>query len=141
MSNDITYPIPDAALDGRLAVVGISGSGKSTTAKGGVEKLLNAQRRVCVVDLLDGWWGLRLKRDGKTPAFPVIIFGGAHGDLPLTENAGKLIGRATRAEICKAAGWEPSSGHIKNVAGSLRTLAVVDYPAQGELELAEWVFQ
>ena len=88
------HPLPDAALDGRLCVVGISGSGKSTTAKGGVERLLEQGRRVCIVDLLDGWWGLRLKRDGKTPAFPVAIFGGLHGDLPLTEHAGALIGQA-----------------------------------------------
>lgn len=88
------HPLPDAALDGRLCVVGISGSGKSTTAKGGVERLLEQGRRVCIVDLLDGWWGLRLRRDGTTPAFPVAIFGGLHGDLPLTEHAGALIGQA-----------------------------------------------
>lgn len=88
------HPLPDAALDGRICIVGISGSGKSTTAKGGVERLLEQGRRVCVVDLLDGWWGLRLKRDGKTPAYPVAIFGGQHGDLPLTEHAGALIGQA-----------------------------------------------
>ena len=88
------HPLPDAALDGRLCVVGISGSGKSTTAKGGVERLLEQGRRVCIVDLLDGWWGLRLRRDGKSPAFPVAIFGGLHGDLPLTEHAGALIGQA-----------------------------------------------
>jgi hypothetical protein len=88
------HPIPELALDGRLAIVGISGSGKSTTAKGGVERVLKQERRVCVVDLLDGWWGLRVKRDGKTPAFPAAIFGGLHGDLPLTESAGALIGQA-----------------------------------------------
>ncbi len=88
------HPLPDAALDGRICLVGISGSGKSTTAKGGVERLLDNDRRVCIVDLLDGWWGLRLKRDGKSPAFPVAIFGGQHGDLPLTEHAGALIGQA-----------------------------------------------
>lgn len=87
-------PIPDAALDGRLAIVGISGSGKSTTAKGGVESVMKEGRRVCVVDLLDGWWGLRVKRNGTTQAFPAAIFGGLHGDLPLTESAGALIGQA-----------------------------------------------
>lgn len=86
--------IPDQALDGRLAIVGITGSGKSTTAKGGVERLLASGRRVCVVDLLDAWWGLRLARDGKTPAYPVAIFGGRHGDLPLTDHAGAVIGQA-----------------------------------------------
>ena len=86
--------IPSAALDGRICIVGITGSGKSTTAKGGVERLLADGRRVCVVDLLDAWWGLRLARDGRTPAYPVAIFGGQHGDLPLTEHAGALIGQA-----------------------------------------------
>ncbi len=90
----MNHPLPEAALDGRICVVGISGSGKSTTAKGGVERLLTQDRRVCVVDLLDGWWGLRVARDGRTPAFPVAIFGGQHGDLPLTEHAGALIGQA-----------------------------------------------
>jgi hypothetical protein len=36
------------------------------------------------VDPLGVWWGLRLKADGKTVAFNVVIFGGPHGDLPLT---------------------------------------------------------
>lgn len=90
----MTFPIPDEALDGRIGIVGLTGSGKSTTAKGGVERLLTLGRRTCVVDLLDGWWGLRLLRDGKTPAFPVAIFGGRHGDLPLNEHAGAVIGQA-----------------------------------------------
>ncbi len=88
------FPIPDAALDGRIAIVGLAGSGKSTTAKGGVERLLATRQRVCIVDLTDGWWGLRLRRDGKRPAFAIAIFGGRHGDLPLNEHAGAVIGQA-----------------------------------------------
>jgi hypothetical protein len=41
--------------------------------------------------------------DGKTPSeFPIIIFGGEHGDLPLNEHAGSLLGEtvAGMAESC-----------------------------------------
>lgn len=94
--------VPDAALDDRLAFVGTSGSGKTYAAGTAVERLLKAKARVVIVDPLDVWWGLRLQPDGETSAFPVVIFGGAHADLPLTEQAGALIGEtvAGMAESC-----------------------------------------
>jgi hypothetical protein len=99
----MTHPIPTAALDDRHAFIGMTGSGKTYNAGGAVERLLHAGRRVIVVDPLDVWWGLRLRPDGKTPSpFNVAIIGGAHGDLPLNEAAGKLIGEtvATTSESC-----------------------------------------
>lgn len=59
--------IPDQALDGRLAIVGITGSGKGTTAKGGVEHTLATRRRVCVVDLFDH------PERGRVVALPVLF--------------------------------------------------------------------
>jgi hypothetical protein len=41
--------------------------------------------------------GLRLTADGKPSRFTLPIFGGEHGDLPLNENAGKLIGETVAA--------------------------------------------
>ena len=94
--------IPDSALDDRLAFVGTSGSGKTYAAGTAVERLLSMKARVVVVDPLDVWYGLRLKQDGVRPAFPVVIFGGSHADLPLNEPAGGLIGEtvASMAESC-----------------------------------------
>lgn len=96
------YPIPTIALDDRLGWIGTSGSGKTYNAGGGVEQLLAAGARVVIVDPLDVWWGLRLTAEGKQSPFNVVIFGGAHGDLPLTEKAGALIGEtvATMRESC-----------------------------------------
>jgi hypothetical protein len=98
----MTYPIPDAALDDRLGWIGTAGSGKTYNAGGGVEKLLSSGARVIIVDPLDVWWGLRLTADGKPSKFTLPIFGGEHSDLPLNENAGKLIGEtvAGMAESC-----------------------------------------
>lgn len=95
------YPIPASALDDRLGFIGTSGSGKTYNAGAAVERLLQTRARVVIVDPLGVWWGLRLLADGKTPSpFNVAIFGGPHGDLPLNEHAGALIGEtvATMAE-------------------------------------------
>ena len=86
-------PIPDAGLDDRLGFVGTAGSGKSYNAMGRVERLREKGARVACVDPLGVFWGLRLKADGKTASgFDIPIFGGPHGDLPLTELSGALIG-------------------------------------------------
>lgn len=96
------HPIPDPALDDRLAFVGTAGSGKTYNAGTAVERLLASGARVVIPDPLGVWHGLRLNADGKAPAFPVVIFGGEYADLPLTEHAGALIGEAaaTMAESC-----------------------------------------
>src|SRR3954453_11888035 len=44
--------LPTAALDDRIAIVGTAGSGKTYTAKGFVERLLDAGARVTIVDPL-----------------------------------------------------------------------------------------
>lgn len=97
------FPIPDAALDDRLAILGTAGSGKTYLATTAMERLLGSGARLVAIDPLGVMWGLRLKADGATPSgFDLPIFGGAHGDLPLTENAGALIGEtvATIRESC-----------------------------------------
>lgn len=85
--------LPDAALDDRIGVVGTAGSGKTYGAGTAVERILARKGRVIIPDPLGVWWGLRLTADGKTASpYNVVIFGGEHGDLPLTEYAGALIG-------------------------------------------------
>lgn len=95
-------PIPDAALDDRLGWFGTAGSGKTYNACSRVERLLDRKARVIIPDPLGVWWGLRLLEDGTRSPYNVVIFGGQHGDLPLTEHAGALIGEtvAGMAESC-----------------------------------------
>jgi hypothetical protein len=75
--------LPDAALDADIAIMGRKGGGKSYTAKGIVERLLDMGRRVLILDPLGVWAGLRTAADGETAGYPVAIFGGLHADLPL----------------------------------------------------------
>ena len=87
-----SHPIPDAALEGHLAVLGTSGYGKSNAIKGAVERMLARGERVVIVDPTGVWWGLRLTRDGKRPSpYPLVIFGGRHADLPLDAGSGERV--------------------------------------------------
>lgn len=87
--------IPTAALAQHIAILGKTGSGKTSTAKAAiVEPLLDHGAQVCIIDPTSAWWGLRLSADGKRPGYErVIILGGERGDLPLSERSGEAVAR------------------------------------------------
>lgn len=88
-----TLEIPPDSFDQHTAIVGMTGSGKTTAAKVCVEMMLDLDRQVCIIDPTSAWWGLRLKRDGKTPGYKIPLLGGPHGDLPLSERTGAAVAR------------------------------------------------
>jgi len=91
--------LPVSALGERLAIVGASGSGKTYSAKGLLERLVDQGAQVYVVDPLGVCWGLRAGADGGTSPLPcpVTLFGGRYADVPLDEGTGRdhgnLVGR------------------------------------------------
>lgn len=97
------HPIPAAALASHIAILGKTGSGKTYAAKGIVEGILSSGGRVCIIDPTGAWHGLRSSATGKSAGFPVVIFGGAHADLPLGgahgEAIAEIIGTATDPAI------------------------------------------
>jgi uncharacterized protein len=87
------HPLPDAALDADIAILGKKGRGKTFTAKGIVERLLHMHRRVLVLDPLSVWWGLKASADGKSPGYPIPVFGGPKADIPITGESGHALGQ------------------------------------------------
>lgn len=85
-------PIPLDIMATHVAIVGKTGAGKTFTAKGLVERLLDAGRRVIVLDPTGAWWGLRSSADG-TSGYPIAIIGGEHGDVPLAEGDAEKVGQ------------------------------------------------
>lgn len=82
LAEDLQLPAEIAGQT--VALVGIRGSGKTNTAGVMAEELLDRHQPVVVLDPTDAWWGLR-------SGYPVFIFGGPHGDIPLAETDGKVL--------------------------------------------------
>lgn len=91
------HAISNAALDaGDICILGRKGSGKTYAAKGLVERLLKRGRRVIIIDPMNVWAGLRVGADGVSAGFPVLIVGGAGGDIPVLDTSaegGARVGR------------------------------------------------
>lgn len=85
------FEFTPAILASHIAILGKAGSGKTVCAKGIAENLLDADGRVCVIDPTGVWFGLRSAANGKKAAYPVVIFGGEHADIPINERHGEAI--------------------------------------------------
>lgn len=87
--NEMTVPMLEG---GHVAILGATGGGKSYTARGMVEQLIRDGRRVCILDPVGVWWGIKANFAGDGPGLPVAVIGGEHGDHPLTEAMGEPLG-------------------------------------------------
>lgn len=83
--------LPLDAVTQTIGCIARKGAGKTYLAKKLAEQMLHADAQVIVIDVVGNWYGLRLAADGKSPGFPIYVFGGDHGDVPLTPEAGKRI--------------------------------------------------
>lgn len=90
----MTNPLlPADALRNHVAVLGKTGSGKTSTAKRLVEEVVASGARVCVLDpIKSDWRGLVTSADGQSPGLPFVILGGDFGALPLSPSAGAALG-------------------------------------------------
>lgn len=80
------------------AILGIRDSGKTVTAEGLAERLMDGGIPITVIDPIGRWRFLRVPGKGK--GYPVVVAGGADGDLPLTpQNAESLIRAAMQNRI------------------------------------------
>jgi hypothetical protein len=85
----VTLPL-DVQTQG-TAVLGIRGSGKTTTAVVITEGMLDAGQQVVILDPQDVWWGLKSSHDGQRGTYQVVVFGGSHADIEVGEADGKAI--------------------------------------------------
>jgi uncharacterized protein len=81
-----------------FGVIAIRGAGKTVLATVMAEEFCECGLPFVALDPVGVWWGLRCKPDGKPGGYPVVVFGGAHGDLPLDKNGGARIADAILSE-------------------------------------------
>lgn len=90
ISKEISVPVDIATQ--KLAWLGTTGSGKTYGASKLAEEFWHAGAQFVVLDPVGVWYGLRLAKDGKNPSkIDIPVFGGLHGDIPLSPESGKLI--------------------------------------------------
>lgn len=75
------------------AILGRRGAGKSGTGRVMAEHELDAQHRIGVIDPKGDWYGLRATKTGRPSRFQIVVFGGAHADVDITDDMGQLLGR------------------------------------------------
>ena len=87
LASDLRLPI--STVTEKLAFIGRSGGGKTYASQKLAEQMLLAGAQIIAIDPVGKWYGLRVA--GRGPGFEVPVFGGQHGDYPLTSQSGKLI--------------------------------------------------
>lgn len=92
LSKDLSLPAD--AVTQTFAILAKRGAGKSYTAAVLAEEMLQTGQPVVIIDPTGAHWGLRSSADGKKPAFPIVVLGGDHGDLPLEEHAGEVVAQS-----------------------------------------------
>ena len=89
-SHGLTLPL--SYVTTAAAILGVRGSGKSSTAVAIAEEMYDVGLPFVVADPKGDWFGLRLDASGKKPSgIDIPIFGGPHGDVPLDKGSGKHI--------------------------------------------------
>lgn len=84
-------PLPLDAVTQKVAILGMSGSGKSYGLTKAAEGILDAKAQLVMLDPKGEAWGLRLMADGERPGYKIPVFGGDHADVPLKPSMGKEI--------------------------------------------------
>ena len=83
--------LPFDAVTNTFAILARKRVGKTYTASVIAEEMVYAGIPWVAIDPTGAWWGLRSSSDGKQAGLPVVVIGGAHGDVPLEYTAGKVI--------------------------------------------------
>jgi hypothetical protein len=80
------------------AILAIRGAGKTVTATVIAEEMCAHNQPWIAFDPVGVWWGLRCNSNGSPGGFPVVVFGGEHGDIPLEKASGEKIAEALMSE-------------------------------------------
>ena len=92
------YELPTDVLTDTMAVLGKKGVGKSYTAGVIEEEFAKAGLPFVVLDPVGVHHGIRSSADGKREAYPIVVFGGSHGDVPIERHMGAEVAQAVIEE-------------------------------------------
>jgi hypothetical protein len=85
--------LPDEAIGRASVILAQRGGGKTYLAMMLAESMLEQGKQLAILDPTGVWYGLTSSADGKTAGIPILVMGGAHGDVPLESTAGAVVAR------------------------------------------------
>jgi hypothetical protein len=80
-------------LQRHKTIVGMSGAGKSFTARGILHRDIRQGRRSAILCPTGVWWGAAYTPKGKRNKYPIVIVGGEHADIPLDAAPPDVLGK------------------------------------------------
>jgi hypothetical protein len=89
LAHGLDLPLAEAVTQ-KFAFLARSGAGKTYAAMKLAEELLDGGAQAVIIDVVGVWHGLRAGADGQ-PGIAIAVFGGDHGDLELSPDAGELV--------------------------------------------------
>ncbi len=93
LAREVRLPID--ALMQPIALLGNRGSGKTFCGQSLFELAYDAGVQCIAIDIVGKWWALRMGKNGKPAGglTGVYIFGGKHGDFPITADRGAFVAK------------------------------------------------
>lgn len=85
-----TLALPPSAITQTFAMLAMRGAGKTNAAVVMAEEMFDHGLPWVVLDPVGSWWGVRAAGE-NAPGLPVLVLGGAHGDLPLESGSGRVV--------------------------------------------------
>jgi hypothetical protein len=85
------FSLPLDYVTNTAAIIAKRRVGKTYTGAVFGEEMVAAGIPWYALDPTGAWWGLRSSADGQRAGLPVVVLGGEHGDIPITEHDGKMI--------------------------------------------------
>ncbi len=93
-----TFELPEDVLTHTIAILAKKGAGKTYTAGVIEEEMAERGMPFIVLDPVGVHYGIRSKANGKRSAYPIIVIGGEHGDIPIERTMGAQVAEAVVEE-------------------------------------------
>lgn len=105
------FSLPAELVTYTQAIIATKGKGKTYLAMVQTEEMLKAGLPVVCLDPTGVWWGLQA--DGTGKGFPIIVFGGEHGNVPLEPDSGQIVADfivdTNRSAVLDMSGFESNA--------------------------------
>lgn len=83
--------LPRKTITEAIGWLATRGAGKTHNASVFFEELVAASLPGTAIDPTGVWWGVRSSASGERAGLPVVIFGGDHGDVPISPDGGTAL--------------------------------------------------